>query len=167
MWLFLLSHPKFWILILDFWGKEKVLIFGEKEGFWGLRRERNDRIWCPWFWIFGGRRRFWFLERKRVSEDWGEIEERSYIMPVVFVLLSFRKKNIRIFVLFFKIMLTWKIVGISKISVYIYIYIDNNKLFIQIIQISTIDTHIYKPASLFANYKNCKHNSIELKLINC
>ena len=37
-WLFLLSHPKFWILILDFWGKEKVLIFGER-GF--LRRERN------------------------------------------------------------------------------------------------------------------------------
>ena len=33
MWLFLLSHPKFWILILDFWGKDKVLIFGEKEGF--------------------------------------------------------------------------------------------------------------------------------------
>ena len=31
--LFLLSHPKFWILILDFGGKEKVLIFGEKEGF--------------------------------------------------------------------------------------------------------------------------------------
>ena len=28
--LFLLSHPKFWILILDFWGKEKVLIFGER-----------------------------------------------------------------------------------------------------------------------------------------
>jgi len=44
--LFLLSHPKFWILILDFWGKEKVLIFGER-GF--LRRERNGRICCPWF----------------------------------------------------------------------------------------------------------------------
>ena len=44
--LFLLSYPKFWILILDFWGKEKVLIFGEK-GF--LRRERNGRICCPWF----------------------------------------------------------------------------------------------------------------------
>ena len=45
-------------------------------------------------------------------------------MPVVFVLLSFRKKNIRIFVLFFKIMLTWKIMGVSKISVFfIYIYI--------------------------------------------
>ena len=36
--LFLLSHPKFWILILDFWGKEKVFIFGER-GF--LRRERG------------------------------------------------------------------------------------------------------------------------------
>ena len=74
-----------------FLGEGEGFDFWRERGF--LRRERNGRICCPWFWL-----EFRFLYY-RVLE----------------------KKNKSKF--FFKIILTWKIVGVLEVSV-IYIYIS-------------------------------------------
>ena len=64
-------------------------------------------------------------ERKKICQKTEEKERRSAFNEIeAFVLSSFRRKKIRIFIYFFKIMLTWKIVGVLEASV-LYIHIDN------------------------------------------
>ena len=56
-----------------------------------------------------------------------EKERRSVFNEIeAFVLSGFRRKKIRIFIYFFKIMLMWKTMGISEVSI-IYILIIYNK----------------------------------------
>ena len=76
---------------------------------------------------------------KKICQTTEEKERRSASNKIeAFVLSGFRRKKIRIFIYFLKIMLTWKTVGVSEVSV-LYILIK-----IIIIQPQTILQLFYK-----------------------
>ena len=63
-----------------------------------------------------------FLYRPEAQKT--EEKERRYAFNEyeAFVLSGFRRKKIKIFIYFFKIMLTWKTMGFSEVSVLYIIY---------------------------------------------
>ena len=93
----------------------------------------------PWVWMLGElvEEELWVMGADRWSScvNCGEREGSLYIgfraleklLHLCFFFFLVRFKKVFFLLWFFLIMLTWKIVGVLKISVlYIYIYIDNN-----------------------------------------
>ena len=60
-----------------------------------------------------------FQGKKKICQKTEEKERRSAFNEIeAFVLSGFRRKKIRIFIYFFKIMLMWKTVGASEASIF-------------------------------------------------